>query len=71
MPVLLYIGASILAHESPGHLDFFGEYHRNQQPVILCDGTSVKWPAGWTRKQVASWRKHHGLEKPKGRSKVS
>ena len=71
MPILLYLEANILADESPGYLDFFGEHHRNQQPVILCDGTSVKWPPGWTRQRAASWRLHHRLEKPKRRSKAS
>ena len=70
MPVLLYIGSPIVAYESPGYLDFFGEHHRNRQPVILCDGTSVKWPPGWTRESAANWRTHHGLEKPKRRVKA-
>jgi hypothetical protein len=47
MAVLLYIGASILAHDSPGYLD----------------GASVKWPPGYTKTQAASWREHHALAK--------
>jgi hypothetical protein len=41
VPVLLYPGHPILAHESPGYLDFFGKHHRNRESVMLCDGSTL------------------------------
>jgi len=70
VPVLLYPGHPILAHESPGYLDFFGKHHRNREPVVLCDGTSVRWPAHYTKKDARIWREHRaatGMLKPKRR----
>jgi hypothetical protein len=56
----LYPGYAPLASEHEGFLDFFGAHHRNRMPVVLCDGSSVKWPADWPVKAAREWRSGSG-----------
>ena len=70
----LYIGPAAsppFADETAGYIDFHSEMHRNAQPVILIDGTSVKWPADYTSELAAVWRKHKGLSKPDAETAVA
>ena len=56
MRIRLYPGHASLASEHAGYLDFFSDDHRNREPVILCNCTSVKWLAGWTPKHAREWQ---------------
>jgi hypothetical protein len=49
--------------EFQGYMDFFSEQHENKEPVILEDGTSVEFPAGWTDEGADKWRKGHELQR--------
>jgi hypothetical protein len=49
-----------------GYMDFFSEHHENKDPVILQDGTSVEFPAGWTDEDADKWRKGAELQRPDG-----
>jgi hypothetical protein len=63
----LYVGHAPtppLADEAAGYSDFFSGLHRNEQPIILVDRTSVKWPANCTPELAAIWRKARGLVRP-------
>lgn len=53
-----------LADETTGHVDFFSDSHTNRMPIILSDGTSVKFPRGWTEKQADEFRKKSHLMRP-------
>jgi hypothetical protein len=48
-----------------GYMDFFGDYN-NKEPIILEDGTSVHFPAGWTDEDADKWRKSMDLQRPDG-----
>jgi len=54
-----------LADETAGYVDLFSDTHRNKNPVILLDGTSIKWPKNWSQRDADRWRKLSGLERPK------
>lgn len=54
-----------LDNESEGYADMFGESHKNAEPEIQPDGTSIKWPRSWSKMDAKRWRKFHGLEKPR------
>lgn len=54
-----------------GYVDLFDESHKNADPEILADGTSIKWPKAWSPKDATLWRKFHGLEKPRAPKKKS
>jgi hypothetical protein len=49
-----------------GYMDFFSEDHRNHEPLVLEDGTSVAFPAGWTDEDADKWRKGVELQAPSG-----
>jgi len=69
----LYVGPAKLppgADEAAGYIDFFSAEHRNPQPMILIDCTSVKWPAHYTPKDAETWRKHRGIERPRQKRKT-
>ena len=34
-------------------IDFFSENYANREPVILEDGTSIQYPAGWTDEPIS------------------
>jgi hypothetical protein len=53
-----------LADETTAHVDFFSDGHTNRMPVILSDGTSIKWPRGWTEKQADEFRRTSHLMRP-------
>jgi len=54
-----------LADETTGYVDFFSDAHKNKNPFILLDGTSIKWPRNWKQSDADRWRKLSGLERPK------
>ncbi|HEY1613783.1 MAG TPA: hypothetical protein VGF97_08845 [Rhizomicrobium sp.] len=63
-PMPLYVGPARIPDDIAfGYADFFSPLHSNAQPVILADGTSVKWPPHWTRPKAAAWRHQHGIVK--------
>jgi hypothetical protein len=51
-----------------GYMDLFSERHQNKAPLLLKDGTSVVFPAGWTDEDANKWRKGKELQKPEGYS---
>ncbi|HEX3430476.1 MAG TPA: hypothetical protein VHT03_06275 [Rhizomicrobium sp.] len=53
----LYPGYYPLADHHEGHLHFFSEQHTNAKPIVLCDGTSVRSPAHYTKRDAKIWRK--------------
>jgi hypothetical protein len=55
--------------EEPGYQDIFTVNEIPREPRIMKDGTSVRWPAGWTLEQAHQWRREHNLESPEARRK--
>lgn len=51
----------------PGYQDVFTDNEIPREPRIMKDGTSVRWPAGWTPEMAAQWRREHNLESPEAR----
>ena len=51
----------------PGYQDIFTDNDLPREPRIMKDGTSVRWPAGWTLEQAEQWRREHNLESPEAR----
>jgi hypothetical protein len=47
-----------------GYMDFFSDNHQNKEPLVLEDGTSVAFPAGWTDEDADKWRKGMQLQRP-------
>lgn len=47
-----------------GYVDYFSDDNRNHEPVVLEDGTSVAYPAGWTDEDADKWRKGNDLQPP-------
>jgi hypothetical protein len=39
-----------------GYMDFFSPAYSNKEPIILEDGISVQFPAGWTDEDADKWR---------------
>lgn len=53
------------ADETEGYVDFFDNSGRRRaMPIILTDGTSVRFPQGWTEKDAKRWREASGYERP-------
>jgi hypothetical protein len=50
-----------LADENTTHVDLFCDCHKNQNPLILANGTDIAWPAGWDEKQANKWREKNCL----------
>jgi hypothetical protein len=51
-----------------GYTDFQDDVGpRRHSPMILLNGTSVRFPMGWTRAQMKDWRKSRGLLPPRSR----
>jgi hypothetical protein len=48
----------------PPYRDVFTSDRTRRTPVILSDGTSVEYPAGWSKAAAKEWRKSVGLTKP-------
>lgn len=46
------------------HVDLFCECHAWDKPRILANGSDIAWPAGWSRKQAADWRRENHLVSP-------
>jgi hypothetical protein len=51
----------------PGYQDIFTDGDLPREPRIMKDGTSVRWPPGWTLEMAAQWRRQHNLESPGAR----
>jgi len=51
----------------PGYQDIFTDGDLPREPRIMKDGTSVRWPPGWTLEQAAEWRREHNLESPEAK----
>ena len=49
-----------------GYMDYFSDNHKNKEPVVLEDGTSVLFPKGWTDEDADKWRKGMELQAPEG-----
>ena len=47
-----------------GYVDYFSDGNPNSEPIILEDGTSVAYPAGWTDEDADKWRKGNKLQPP-------
>src|SRR4051794_18778678 len=54
-------------NQEPGYEDVFSDSEIRREPRVMKDGTSVRWPAGWTLEQAAWWRRKHKLESPEAR----
>jgi hypothetical protein len=52
----LYKKASASADEKNSHADLFCGCHNWEEPKILPNGTSIAWPAGWTKAEAIAWR---------------
>jgi hypothetical protein len=46
-------------------MDFFSENHKNREPIVMEDGTSVVFPSGWTDEDADKWRKGMQLVRPR------
>lgn len=53
-----------LPDQYTGYMDYFASEHNFKEPVILEDGTSVRFPTGWTDEDADKWRKGHELQRP-------
>ena len=51
----------LAAEEYSMYVDLFCDCHRFLDPLILANGTSIAWPAGWTESEGDSWRAEHNL----------
>ena len=51
----------------PAYQDVCMDSDIPREPRILKDGTSVRWPRGWTLEQAAEWRRANNLESPEAR----
>jgi hypothetical protein len=49
----------------PGYRNLFTLERNGKAPLILLDGTSVEFPADWSKKDAETWREQTGLPKPK------
>jgi len=47
-----------------GYRNIFGVRDGHRGPLVLRDGTSIEWPAGWSKEDADRWRKANGLERP-------
>jgi len=54
-------------NDEPGYHDVFTDGELPREPRIMKDGTSVRWPAGWTPEDAARWRRENNLEGPDAR----
>lgn len=55
-------------HSTPTYRNIFTLERRGKQPLILQDGTSVEFPADWTKEQAETWRRYTGLARPNPRA---
>jgi hypothetical protein len=55
-----------LPPEEPPYRDVFTDSDR-KEPLVLRDGTSVRFPQGWTPEDAARWRRENNLESPAAR----
>jgi hypothetical protein len=46
-----------------GYMDFFRASYGNKEPIILEEGTSVRFPAGWTDEDADKWPKAMELQR--------
>ncbi len=53
--------------DEPEYQDIFTDGDLPREPRIMKDGTSVRWPAGWTPEKAAQWRREHNLESPEAK----
>jgi hypothetical protein len=53
-----------LPDQYTGYMDYFSDDHNFKEPVLLEDGTSVRFPTGWTDEDADKWRKGHELQRP-------
>lgn len=63
-----------LADENAGYVDFQDTMNTRRTPMILLNGTSVRFPQGWSRADMKAWRKTRGLlppPKPRAKRKAS
>jgi hypothetical protein len=60
-----------LPNDRQGYIDFFSDNNTNKEPVVMEDGTSVQFPAGWTDEDADKWRKSMELERPDNYRAVS
>lgn len=51
----------------PGYQDLFTDNEIPRTPRIMKDGTSVRWPRGWTLEDAALWRQQNDLESPEAK----
>ena len=51
------------------YLDIFSDSALPREPRIMKDGTSIRWPLGWTPDEAAAWRQEHNLESPEAKRK--
>ena len=51
----------------PGYQDVFTDGDLPREPRIMKDGTSVRWPPGWTLEMATQWRHEHNLESPEAK----
>jgi len=51
----------------PGYQDIFTDGDIPREPRIMKDGTSVRWPKGWTLEDAALWRWKNNLESPEAK----
>ena len=56
--------------EESQYADFFSAYHKNDQPMIARNGTSITWPAGWSEVRAHLWRARHGMAQPAAKVKA-
>jgi hypothetical protein len=60
-----------LPNDRQGYIDFFSDNNVNREPIVMEDGTSVQFPAGWTDEDADKWRKSMELERPANYRAVS
>jgi hypothetical protein len=51
------------------YLDIFSDSALPREPRIMKDGTSIRWPLGWTPDEAAAWRQEHNLDSPEAKRK--
>jgi hypothetical protein len=51
----------------PRYQDVFTDSELPREPRIMKDGTSIRWPPGWTLEMAAQWRRENNLESPEAK----
>jgi hypothetical protein len=52
--------------DEPPYRDVFTDIDK-AEPRVLLDGTSVRFPRGWTLEMAAQWRRENNLESPEAK----